>query len=218
MPSRRFPGPVIISTQSFVRKYCLRFGSFCVRGPCKQILHTARKHWYQCSKVVRGGGPSTAMFEPSERPPPPNRLQAQTWRKALACKRGLGARRLRASASRRVHACTQAPCATSALANGVDAAAARKATTVSKKMINFRVAASMSFQAHFQENDHGKFILNTPLSISQFKTVWQCDIRCETSNITLENDLGKRSWTAFFAALSAAISVQTCGAAAGFGS
>ena len=36
----------------------------------------------------------------------PNPLQAQTWRKALACKRGLGARRLRASASRRVHACT----------------------------------------------------------------------------------------------------------------
>ena len=85
-------------------------------------------------------------------------------------------------------------------------------------MISFRVAASMSFQAHFQENDHGKFILNTPLSISQYKTVLQCDIRREASNITLENDLGQINWTELFAALSAAISAQTCSAAAGFGS
>ena len=108
VPSRRFPGPVVISTQSFVRKRCLRFGSFCVRGPCRLIFHTARKHWWHCSKVVRGGGPSTAMFEPSERPAPPNRLQAQTWRKALACMRWLGAKRLHATASRQARACTHA--------------------------------------------------------------------------------------------------------------
>ena len=85
-------------------------------------------------------------------------------------------------------------------------------------MIKLRVAAPRSFQAHFHENGHGKFILNTPLSISQFKTVLQCDIRREASNITLENDLGKRNWTELFAALSAAVLAQTCGAAAGFGS
>ena len=85
-------------------------------------------------------------------------------------------------------------------------------------MINLRVAASRSFRARFQENDHGKFILHTPLSISQFKIVLRCDIRREASNIILEDDLGKIDWTELFAALSAAISAQTCGAAAGFGS